>query len=145
MSLLRIDPFRTFETVAKRMNNFANEFDGGLTIEKGGFNPRIDIMEDEKAINVHAELAGLSKEDVKIKVNEDNVLSISGERETKEEHKEKDYMRSEIRYGSFSRSFILPDNVDTESIKATFENGILDIGIAKVEPEKPKEIDVTIH
>jgi HSP20 family protein len=145
MSLLRIDPFRGFESLSRRMNDFANDFEGGITIEKGGFNPRIDIAEDEKSLNVHAELAGLKKEDVKIKINDENVLSISGEREIKEEHKDKNYMRSEIRYGSFHRSFILPENINSDDIQANFGDGILEIKIAKKEPEKPKEINIDIN
>ncbi len=145
MSLLRIDPFRRFETLSRRINDFANDFDGGVTIEKGGFNPRIDISEDEKSINVHAELAGMKKEDVKIKINDENVLSISGERELKEGYKDKNYMRSEIRYGSFTRSFILPENADTENVEAKFTDGILDLVIAKKEPEKQKEISISIN
>ena len=65
MSLLRIDPFRSFEALARRMDDFSSNLQHGITIENGGFNPRVDITEDESKINVHVELAGLKKEEVK--------------------------------------------------------------------------------
>jgi len=148
MAIMRFDPIKGFETISKKMNDFVNEFEKGVSVEYGGFAPRIDIYEDEKHLFVQAELAGIRKEDVKLKVNEEGVLCISGEKKKDakfEENKENQtIIRIERSYGAFNRSFLLPDNVNKESIKAKFENGILEISLEKIEPEKPKEVNVEI-
>jgi len=144
MSLLRIDPFSGFDRMTRKMSDLSKGFENGFTIEKGGFNPRVDITEDENYINVHVELAGLSKNDVKISVDEDNTLSISGERSDKREIEDKTFHRKEISFGSFKRAFILPDYANRDSIKAKFDHGVLEIAIGKIEPEKPKVVDVEI-
>lgn len=149
MAIMRFDPIKGFETISKRMNEFVNEFEKGVSVEYGGFAPRIDILEDEKHLFVQAELAGIKKEDVKLKVNEEGVLCISGEkkRDNKfEENKDNQtVIRIERSYGAFTRSFLLPDYVNKESIKAKFENGVLEISLEKIEPEKPKEVHVEIQ
>ena len=96
-------------------------------------------------IKVHVELAGIKKEDVKISVNEENVMTIKGHRKVRDEHKDKNFLRKEIKYGEFSRSFLLPDEVQSENIKAVFTDGVLDITVPKKEPVKPKEQHVEIH
>ena len=147
MPVVKFDPLRGFESIANRMNDFLNEFQkGGMRFEYGSFAPIVDISEDEKNIFIQAELPGLSKEDVKLSMNDDNILVIKGEkkREEKVENKEKTFIKLERNFGSFTRSFMLPDNVKTDNINAKFENGILDITLEKVEPQKPKEINVEI-
>lgn len=148
MAILRFDPISGFNSITRKMNDFIGEFDKGLSIEYGGFAPRIDILEDENHLYVQAEMPGLKKEDVKVKINDEGMLCISGDkkREQKETLTENGYkiIRSERNYGSFSRSFVLPENADKSSIKAKFENGILDISLKKIEPEKPKETHIDI-
>jgi len=144
MSVLRIDPFAGFDKLSRRMNDMSKGFENGFTIEKGGFNPRVDISEDEKSINFHVELAGLAKDDVKISVDEDNTLSISGERFDKRETEDKTFHRKEITFGSFKRAFILPDYANKDNINAKFDHGVLKIAIEKIEPEKPKVVNVDI-
>ena len=143
MTLVRFDPFRGFEGIARRMNQFVNEFDKGFRVETGGFNPRVDIIEDNNNLYVHAELPGLKKEEVKISVNEDRVLTLKGERK-KGTQENRSFIRDEIRFGSFSRSFILPENIDYEKIDAKFGSGVIELTIPKKEPEKPKEVEVDI-
>ncbi len=149
MAIMRFDPIKGFETISKRMNDFMNEFEKGVSVEYGGYAPRIDIFEDEKHLFVQAELAGIKKEDVKLKVNEDGVLCISGEKKRDsrfEDNKENQtVIRVERSYGVFTRSFLLPDNINKESVKAKFENGVLEISLEKIEPEKPKEVHVEIE
>jgi HSP20 family protein len=148
MAMMRFDPRRSFENVAKRMNEFMNEFDKGISFEYGSFAPRVDICEDETKFYVQAELPGLKKEEVKVTVSDDNLLVIKGEK--KREEKEEDtkegkyYIRVERNYGAFTRSFLLPDNVKKDNIDARFENGVLHITLDKMEPEKPKEMNVEI-
>lgn len=150
MSVVRLDPFRGFDSLAKKMNSFIDEFDKGVNIEFGSFVPRIDIIEDESSYNVHAELAGLKKDDVKVSINDDNVLMIKGNKEKQYKKEETDndgklvFLKMERNYGEFARSFQLPENLDKSSISAKFEDGILNIKINKKEPEKPKETVVNI-
>lgn len=148
MSIIKVDPFRGFDSMMRRMNDVFDEVNrGGIRFEVGDFTPRVDVAETDGSITLHAELPGIDKKDVKITVNEGNILTIAGEkkREEKTEDKEKNYMRIERSYGSFARSFTLPDNVATENINAAFDNGVLTITVPKKEPAKPKELEVTIQ
>lgn len=147
MAIVRFDPFRGFETLARKMNDFLDEFEKGFSISTTEFSPRVDISEDEKNLYVTVEVPGISKDDIKVTINDDNVLVIKGEkkREFKAEDKERNYIRVERSYGSFQRSFMLPDNVKKDNIQAKFENGVLSIVLEKVEPEPPKQIEIPIN
>lgn len=144
MTLLRFNPARGIESISRRMGEFMNELDKGISFEMGGFTPRADITEDEVNIFFHLEMPGMCKECVKISVNEDRILSIKGEKKRKEQSEDKNCIRSERVFGEFSRSFVLPENSDFEKINAKFENGVLELTIPKKEPEKPKEISIDI-
>jgi HSP20 family protein len=144
MTLLKFDPYRSIEGAMKKMSRFVNEVEKGVTFETGGFNPRVDIFEDEKNLFVHAEFPGMEKSGIKIMVNEDRMLTIKGEKSKLATETERTPIRSERIYGSFERHFILPEFVDWENIEATFNNGVLELKLSKKEPEKPKEIEVTI-
>lgn len=148
MSIVRFDPMRGFESLARRMNAAANELNKGFNVEFGGFSPRIDISEDEKFIYIAAEVPGIAKEDIKLTVNDDNMLVIKGTKKCEEKKEENggnvSYLRVERSYGEFLRSFMLPDNVKKDSVNAKFENGVLNITLEKIEPVKPKEIEVSI-
>lgn len=146
MAIVRFDPFRGFESLARRMNEFLDEFEKGVSVSTAEFSPRVDISEDEKNIYVSVDVPGVSKEDIKVTINSDNVLIIKGEkkREIKTEGKERSYIRVERSYGSFQRSFMLPDNVKKDDVKAKFENGVLNITLEKVEPEQPEQIEISI-
>ena len=148
MALVRFDPFRGFENVAKKMSSLVNEAEKGMSVEFGSFAPRVDIVEDDKRLFVQAELPGILKEDVKVTINDENILNIKGEKKPENkpegENCERCYIRVERNYGSFMRSFMLPDNINAESISAKFENGVLSIALDKKEPEKPKEIKIDI-
>ena len=105
------------------------------------FKPAVDILEDDAGIHVKADVAGLKPEDIKVNV-ENNVLSISGERKLEKEEKRDAYHRVERFYGSFSRSFALPDEVDSENVDAKYENGVLTVTLKKRPAAKRKEIAV---
>ncbi len=149
MALVRFDPMNGFNSITRKMNDFISDFDKGLSVEFGGFAPRIDILEDEKTLFVQAEIPGIKKEDIKVKINEEGMLCISGEKKrTQNEEVNQDnfkQIRTERNYGTFSRSFILPDNINKESIKAKFENGVLDVSFEKSAPEAPKETYINIE
>jgi HSP20 family protein len=146
MAIVRFDPFRGFETLARRMSEMFEEFERGITVTPSDFSPRVDISEDEKNLYVTVEIPGVNKEDVKVTINDDNILVIKGEkkREFKTEDKERNFIRVERSYGSFQRSFMLPDNVKKDNVSAKFENGVLTITLEKVEPEPPKQIEIPI-
>jgi len=145
MTLVRFEPFRGFERLSKKFGDFANDFEKGISFEMGGFSPRIDITEDDKNLFVHAEIAGMGKSDVKVSVNEDRMLILKGEKKKAEKKDDVNFLRNERVFGEFERSFMLPDNVDVEKIQAKYDSGILELVIPKMEPPKPKEINVEIN
>lgn len=103
--------------------------------------PAVDVAENPEALLIHAELPGLSKEDVEITL-ENNVLTLKGERKFEKDVKEENYHRIERSYGLFARSFTLPPNVKTEASEATFKDGVLTIRLPKVEEAKPRKITI---
>ena len=108
------------------------------------WSPPVDILEDEKEFLVKAELPDLKKEDVRVVV-ENGVLTISGERRFEKEENKRRYHRVERSYGSFSRSFSLPDGADPAKVNAEFKNGILQVHMAKSEVSKPKQVEVKVE
>jgi HSP20 family protein len=107
------------------------------------WSPLVDITEDEKEYLIKAELPEMKKEDVKLTV-ENNVLCISGERKYEKEEKDKKYHRVERAYGSFMRSFTLPDDADGAKVAAEYKDGILKVHLPKSEKAKPKSIEVKV-
>jgi len=106
--------------------------------------PRVDIIEHDDAYRLHADLPGLNKDDIKVTV-ENGVLTISGEKkEEKHEGKESNYRYYERSYGSFSRSFNLPDNIDAANVGASYKDGVLELTLRKTEAAKPKAIEVKV-
>jgi HSP20 family protein len=106
--------------------------------------PAVDIIEDDKEFVVKAELPEIKKEDVQVTV-ENGVLTIHGERKTEKDEKNKRYHRMERSYGSFTRSFSLPEGADTSKIRAEFKDGLLQIHMLKSETAKPKHIEVKVE
>ncbi|MCP5467919.1 MAG: Hsp20/alpha crystallin family protein [Deltaproteobacteria bacterium] len=107
------------------------------------FVPSIDVAESPETLSISVELPGMKKDDVKITVRE-GILTISGEKKFKEEEKKENYYRIERSYGSFVRSFNLPNTVDSEAIRAQFENGVLELAIPKKPEAKERTIDVEV-
>ena len=108
-----------------------------------GFAPRVNINENDNEITLVFELPGMNKSDIKVTLV-DGVLTVSGQRDFKRESKEGQYYRQEIRGGEFSRSFTLPDTIDSDKISADYKNGFLEIALTKLEEVKPKEIEVKV-
>jgi HSP20 family protein len=127
--ILGINPF------GKRY--FDDFFNLGFNINEN-FYPRIDISESKNNINVSAEIPGVKKENIKITL-QDNILTIEGEKKKETEEKENNFFRSERMYGSFKRSFTLPEEVDSEKIEAKFEDGMLHIKMKKLAPKVKNE------
>jgi HSP20 family protein len=155
MTMIKFDPFRGFDALTKKMNTLVNDLDKGFNFEMGNFSPRVDIIEDEKQLNFNFELAGVKKEDVKVTINDENVLIVKGQKyrenidesvnENESENSPKYFIKVERNFGEFTRSFVLPDNVNKESISAKYENGILHLTFEKKEIEKPKVVEVEIN
>ena len=112
-------------------------------IATGDWTPRVDIAETDKAFEIKADIPEVNKEDVKVTVH-NGVLTIQGERKQEKEDKGKKFHRVERYYGSFTRSFTLPDNVDETKISASFNDGVLNLQIQKTEEAKPKSIEVKV-
>ena len=108
-----------------------------------GLTPRVDIAESDSEIEIRAEIPDVKKEDVKVGVD-DGVLTIEGRRNKEKEEKGKRFHRIERSYGSFARSFTLPDHTDETKIKATFKDGMLNLHIPKTPNGKPKAIQVKV-
>ena len=105
--------------------------------------PVVDIIEDETEYLIKVDLPEIKKEEVKVTV-ENGVLVLSGERKLEKEEKGRKYHRIERAYGSFGRTFSLPDNADAEKVNAEFNEGVLKLHIAKSEAARPKQIEVKI-
>jgi HSP20 family protein len=103
--------------------------------------PRVDILENDEAYQVTAELPGIKKEDVEITV-ENNVLSLKGERKFEKDVNKESYHRIERAYGTFARSFTLPTRVAQDKVEAKFDNGLLLITIPKAAEARPKKIEI---
>ncbi|HCZ37243.1 MAG TPA: heat-shock protein Hsp20 [Cytophagales bacterium] len=137
MSIIR---YNTNEFVPTSFSALVDRFLNDSITRAGGstFIPKTDVVESATAYEVHLAVPGLNKEDFNIEVN-DNHLVVSGERKFSDEKKEKNYHAIETHYGSFSRSFTLPENVDASKSNAKYNNGILEITIPKDEKKVLKQ------
>lgn len=148
MALVRWDPFRELEEVSDRLNRvFARPAtratNGKETMIVADWAPSVDISETESEYQIKAEIPDVKKEDVKVTL-EDGVLTIQGERKHETEEKGKKYHRIERSYGSFVRTFSLPDVIDDNKVKAEFKDGVLNLHLPKSEKAKPKAIEVKV-
>lgn len=143
MTLVRFDPFRDLSLLQNRVNKL---FSDTLTQGSGEdafqtWAPAVDIFERGDDLVVSAELPGVKRDEIDVKV-EGNVLTLRGERMRDRTISEENYHRVERSYGAFSRSFTLPSNVDPARIEARFKEGVLEVVIPKAEDAKPKRIEV---
>jgi HSP20 family protein len=141
MALVTYDPWREIDDMFERYTRAVAQPRTGI---QGDWAPRVDIAETDKAFVIKAEIPEVNKEDVKITVD-NGILTIRGERKQEKEEKGKKFHRVERHYGSFTRSFTLPDNVDENNITASFKDGMLNLQIQKAEEVKPKVIEVKVE
>jgi HSP20 family protein len=143
--LTRWEPFREFTTLQDRMNRlFRDSFDGREeSLTTSSFAPAVDVYEDEHNVTLKIEVPGVDEKDIDVRV-ENHTLTVHGERKFEKEEKEENYRRVERQYGSFTRSFTLPNTVDTENVSANYEKGVLKIKLAKKAEAKPKQIKVNV-
>jgi HSP20 family protein len=142
MTSLRDEVDSLFNLAFGRLVDAKPENGQGLQLMEGWF-PAVDVYEDKDNLLVKAELPGLKKEDIQISLDNGN-LTLSGERKQEEKHQDADVYRSERWAGRFHRSVSLPCRVESEKIKATYNEGVLTITLPKAEDAKPKQIPISV-
>ena len=149
MSIARWDPFRELEEVSERLNRVFGR-SGLATADRGkdvmtsfDWAPSVDVAETAEEFQIKAELPDIRKEDVKLSI-ENGVLRIEGERKQEKEEKGKKWHRVERSYGSFLRTFTLPDNIDDAKVQAEFKDGVLNVRLPKSATAKPKSVQVKV-
>jgi HSP20 family protein len=147
MAITRWDPFRDVLALQNRMNSLFQDFNrgdnSGDVMTTASFVPPVDIYEDEHKITLKLEVPGMKESDLDIQL-ENNTLTVKGERKLENEEKEENFHRIERRYGSFFRSFTIPNTVNPETVKANYEAGVLRIELEKRAEAKPKQIKVEV-
>jgi HSP20 family protein len=142
MKLIRWEPFgnamRTSDPLSRM---FDDPFFRFFKEEGNVWSPVVDLFNEEDRVLVKAEMPGIDKKELDIRV-ENNVLTITGEKKREKEIKDKNAYRMERCYGKFSRSFSLPAPVDGEKVKANYKDGILEIDLPKIEEVKPRKIKI---
>ena len=145
--ITRCDPFREFVTIQDRMNRLFRDSCGPAGQEESltttAFAPPVDVYEDEHNVTLKIEVPGIDEKDIDVRI-ENNTLTVHGERKFEKEEKEENYRRVERQYGSFTRTFTLPNTVDQESVQADYDKGVLKIKLAKKAEAKPKQIKVNV-
>lgn len=146
--MIKWDPFRELEDVSNRLNRIfgrstARAESGQEMLAVADWSPSIDISETDAAYLIKAEIPGVKKEDVKVTI-QDGMLTIQGERKMEKEEKGKKFHRVERSYGSFVRSFRIPDNADENSVKAEFKDRMLNVTLAKSAKAKAKSVNVAV-
>ncbi len=144
--LTRWEPFREFATLQDRMNRlFRESFNEGRdeSLTTSSFAPAVDVYEDEHKVALKIEVPGIEEKEIDVRV-ENNTLTVHGERKIEKEEKEENYRRVERQYGSFTRTFTLPQTVDTNNVSANYDKGVLKITLPKKAEAKPKQIKVNV-
>jgi HSP20 family protein len=144
--LTRWEPFREFATLQDRMNRLFRDTYGAddEALTSTSFAPPVDVYEDEHSILLKIEVPGIDEKEIDVRL-ENNTLTVHGERKFEKEEKEENFRRVERRYGSFTRSFTLPNTVDAENVTANYDKGVLNIKLAKKSEAKPKQIKVNVN
>ncbi len=153
-AIVKWNPFREMEEMQRRMSSLFDWNplrhgthsaltgpDENITVPE--WSPLVDIAEDDKEYLIKVEIPEVSKEDVKVTV-EGGTLTIAGDRKSEKEQKGRRFHRVERYYGRFERSFALPDDAETEHVKAEFKDGVLRVHLAKSEKARPKQIQVSV-
>jgi HSP20 family protein len=145
-TITRWDPFRTLTSLQDQMNRL---FEGSFAQTRPGdadlaaWAPVVDIHETKDELVAQVDLPGLSEKDIDIRV-ENDTLTIRGERKFEKNVEEENYLRVERAYGSFTRTFSLPNTISAESIRAEYKNGVLTVRMPKREESKPKQVKISV-
>ena len=145
-TISRLDPFRGLNSLQDQVNRLFDEtFSRGRSAESemGTWAPAVDIYETEQELVLKADLPEVNQQEIDIRI-ENNMLTFRGERKFHNEVSQDNYLRVERAYGPFSRSFSLPNTINTEAIKADYQNGVLSIRMPKREESRPKQIRIGV-
>jgi HSP20 family protein len=150
-TLTRFVPFRSpladVAVLQNRLNSIFNDFarpEGEQeSLAMGSFIPPVDVYEDAQHLVLKLEVPGIKQEDLDVRL-ENQTLTVKGERKFERDEKEENFHRIERRYGSFTRSFTLPQTVDTTGAKASYDAGVLTVTLAKKEAAKPKQVKIEV-
>lgn len=146
MAIVKWSPWREIEDMFDRYTRVVGlpRLEGHGVAEHMDWAPSVDIAESEKEFMIKAEIPEVERDDVKVTID-NGVLTIRGERKQEKEEKGKKFHRIERSFGSFTRSFTLPENVDENEIKATFKDGMLNLKLQKTKAAKAKAIEVKVE
>lgn len=146
MTIVRYDPFRDLRTLQEEVNRlFSTNLTRGFgeeSIGRGAWNPSVDIFENKDHIVLEAELPGMKRDDFELSV-ENNVITLRGERQFEKKEDSDNYHRVERSYGSFTRSFTLPQTVSAEGATAEYHQGVLRVTLPKREETKTRRIQIS--
>jgi HSP20 family protein len=143
MAISRWYPIREVATLQDRVNTLFQDFAGDNgTVTAASFAPAVDVYENGEKVVLKLDIPGIKEEDLDIRV-ENQTLTVRGERKFESEEKEENFHRIERRYGSFYRSFSLPNTVDTENVAAGYNAGVLKLELKKKASAQPKQIKVS--
>jgi HSP20 family protein len=147
MTITRWETYRDVVALQNRMNSLFQDFSRNSgeneLVTAAGFVPPVDIYEDEHKLVLKLEIPGIRQEDLDVRM-ENTTLSVRGERSFESEGKEENFHRVERRYGSFYRAFTVPNTVDSQSIKAEYDAGVLRLELQKRAESKPRQIKVSV-
>lgn len=147
MAIVKWDPFGGFLSNRDSFNRFFNEaltnFMNAEDTQARKWTPAVDIYETEQNLVLKSELPGIDPKDVEVRI-EDGTLYLKGERKQERDVKEENYHRVERSYGSFTRTFSLPNSIDTDDVKAEYKDGVLTLTLAKREEAKPKTVKINV-
>ncbi len=148
MNLIKWNPFNELEDISNRLNQIfgrpaAQSEAGQQMLKMADWAPSVDISETDKAFLIKAEIPEVKKEDVKVTID-NGMITIHGERKMEKEEKGKRFHRIERSYGSFVRSFRLPDGVDESKTKAEFKDGMINVTLPKSEKAKTKSVEIAV-
>jgi HSP20 family protein len=143
MNITRWEPFREVEEMFRQYSPFFNRTLRRSGAEAGEWTPVADISETDQEYVIKAELPEVKKEDVKVTLD-NGVITISGERKHQKEQKDANEIRIESFYGTFSRSFSLPENIDAKGIRAETKDGVLRVKIPKTEAAAPQAVSIEV-
>src|SRR5687767_11464164 len=146
MALVRWEPFRELAALQNEMGRWMNQLAGGVGAPPGNgqsstWLPAVDVWETDAELVLSFDLPGIPEDKIAVEL-EDNILTVTGERERTQEHSTDRFYRFERRYGSFSRSVTLPTGVSEDSIQADYKDGVLEVRVPKPEEQKPKRIQI---
>jgi HSP20 family protein len=141
MKMVRWDPFQELVALNNRLSRTLGEGLPSTEEAFGSWAPPVDIFEKNDHLVIRAEIPGVKKEDMDVRI-ENGVLTLHGERKNETEVKEANAYRMERIYGTFTRSFTLPTTVDATKVAATYKDGVLEVTVPKAETAKPKKVDI---